>query len=96
MSPASTGSTAEIHHGFQAHSHGYDSRLGRYFLVPPRFVVGQDAFWVIVESLLATGAADVVGLTRVLDLDGNLQPLRERKSDEQRITVGADGHGVTR
>ena len=30
------------------------------------------------------------------DLDGNLQPIRERKSDEQRITVGADGHGVTR
>jgi catechol 2,3-dioxygenase len=34
--------------------------------------------------------------SRVLDLDGNLQPIRERKSDEQRITVGADGHGVTR
>jgi len=34
--------------------------------------------------------------SRVLDLDGNLQPLRQRKSDEQRITVGADGHGVTR
>ena len=29
--------------------------------------------------------------SRVLDLDGNLQPIRERKSDEQRITVGADG-----
>jgi 3,4-dihydroxyphenylacetate 2,3-dioxygenase len=34
--------------------------------------------------------------SRVLDLDGNLQPLRQRKSDEQQITVGADGHGVTR
>lgn len=34
--------------------------------------------------------------SRVLDLDGKLQPIRERKSDEQRITVGADGHGVTR
>jgi catechol 2,3-dioxygenase len=34
--------------------------------------------------------------TDVLDLDGNVQPLRDRKSDEQRITVGADGLGVTR
>jgi catechol 2,3-dioxygenase len=34
--------------------------------------------------------------SRVLDLRGNLQPLRDRKSDEQRITVGADGLGVTR
>jgi catechol 2,3-dioxygenase len=34
--------------------------------------------------------------SRVLDLDGTLQPLRQRNSDEQRITVGADGHGVTR
>ena len=34
--------------------------------------------------------------SRVLDLDGNVQPLRQRRSDEQRITVGADGHGVTR
>jgi 3,4-dihydroxyphenylacetate 2,3-dioxygenase len=34
--------------------------------------------------------------SRVLDLDGNLVPLRERRSDEQRITVGADGMGVTR
>ncbi len=34
--------------------------------------------------------------SRVLDLDGNVQPLRERRSDEQAITVGADGHGVTR
>ncbi len=32
----------------------------------------------------------------VLDLDGNVQPLRDRKSDEQRITVGADGLGVNR
>jgi catechol 2,3-dioxygenase len=32
----------------------------------------------------------------VLDLDGKVQPIRERKSDEQRITVGADGHGVNR
>lgn len=34
--------------------------------------------------------------SRVLDLDGNLQPLRERASDEKAITVGADGLGVTR
>ena len=34
--------------------------------------------------------------TRVLDLDGRLVPLRERRSDEQRITVGADGLGVSR
>ncbi len=34
--------------------------------------------------------------TNVLDLDGAIQPLRERKSDEQRITVGADGLGVNR
>jgi catechol 2,3-dioxygenase len=34
--------------------------------------------------------------SRVLDLDGNIQPIRERKSDEQAITVGADGLGVTR
>ncbi|HSB85805.1 MAG TPA: hypothetical protein VLD86_05820, partial [Ilumatobacteraceae bacterium] len=34
--------------------------------------------------------------SRVLDLDGNLQPLRQRGSDEQRITVGADGLGVSR
>jgi catechol 2,3-dioxygenase len=34
--------------------------------------------------------------TRVLDLDGNVAPLRDRKSDEQAITVGADGLGVTR
>ncbi len=34
--------------------------------------------------------------TRVLDLDGNLQPLRERTSDEKAITVGADGLGITR
>ena len=34
--------------------------------------------------------------SRVLDLDGNLVPLRERRSDEQRITVGADGLGVNR
>ena len=32
----------------------------------------------------------------VLDLDGNVQPLRPRRSDEQRITVGADGLGVDR
>ena len=34
--------------------------------------------------------------SRVLDLDGNVQPLRERRSDEKAITVGADGLGVTR
>ena len=34
--------------------------------------------------------------SRVLDLDGNLQLLRDRPSDEQRITVGADGLGVNR
>jgi len=34
--------------------------------------------------------------SRVLDLDGNMVPLRERRSDEQRITVGADGLGVSR
>ena len=34
--------------------------------------------------------------TNVLDLDGNIQPVRERPSDEQRITVGADGLGVNR
>ena len=32
----------------------------------------------------------------VPDLDGNVQPLRPRRSDEQRITVGADGLGVDR
>jgi len=32
----------------------------------------------------------------VLDLDGHIVPLRERRSDEQRITVGADGLGVDR
>ena len=32
----------------------------------------------------------------VLDLDGHIQPLRQRRSDEQRLTVGADGLGVTR
>ena len=34
--------------------------------------------------------------SRVLDLEGNLVPLRVKKSDEQRITVGADGMGVNR
>ena len=34
--------------------------------------------------------------SRVLDLDGNIVALRERRSDEQVITVGADGHGVNR
>ena len=34
--------------------------------------------------------------SRVLDLDGNVQALRERRSDEKAITVGADGLGVTR
>jgi 3,4-dihydroxyphenylacetate 2,3-dioxygenase len=34
--------------------------------------------------------------SRVLDLDGNIQPIRERRNDEQRITVGADGLGVDR
>lgn len=34
--------------------------------------------------------------SRILDLDGNIVPMRERRSDEQRITVGADGLGVTR
>lgn len=34
--------------------------------------------------------------SRVLDLSGNIVPLRERRSDEQRITVGADGMGVNR
>jgi 3,4-dihydroxyphenylacetate 2,3-dioxygenase len=34
--------------------------------------------------------------SRVLDLDGNVVALRERPSDEQRITVGADGLGVNR
>ena len=34
--------------------------------------------------------------SRVLDLDGNVAPLRVRRSDEQAITVGADGLGVDR
>ena len=34
--------------------------------------------------------------SRVLDLDGNIVAMRERRSDEQVITVGADGHGVNR
>ena len=34
--------------------------------------------------------------SRVLDLDGNVEPLRERISDEKAITVGADGLGITR
>jgi catechol 2,3-dioxygenase len=34
--------------------------------------------------------------SRVLDLDGAIVPLRERRSDEQAITVGADGLGVSR
>ncbi len=34
--------------------------------------------------------------SRFLDLDGNLASLHERASDEQRITVGADGFGVDR
>ena len=34
--------------------------------------------------------------SRVLDLDGEVVPLRNRRSDEHAITVGADGHGVTR
>ena len=34
--------------------------------------------------------------SRVLDLDGNVESLRERASDEKAITVGADGLGVSR
>ncbi len=34
--------------------------------------------------------------SRVLDFEGNIAPIRQRVSDEQQITVGADGLGVNR